>query len=217
MQDRTRPRLTTLCKNAGLFKGRSKASRRRDTKNLLKQGNEVWSRPHSVSSTSSSRVNTSSSCSSSASSSSASSSSASNSSSSRLRRVSSSSALNTTSPKSSSTPGTSTSRTSSRSTSSTTSSSSNSSTSSSSVSTASSSGSSTPKACVPNKPLMQLRGTGSKEERRGRGRGRACGRGLWQGDTGPEVELMRSVSDRKRPQKMGSSRMDHGGTSDLHD
>ncbi|CAI7874930.1 unnamed protein product [Closterium sp. NIES-53] len=34
-------------------------------------------------------------------------------------------------------------------------------------------------------------------------------------DTGPEVELMRSVLDRKRPQKMGSSRMDHGGTSNL--
>ncbi|CAI7782793.1 unnamed protein product, partial [Closterium sp. NIES-53] len=28
---------------------------------------------------------------------------------------------------------------------------------------------------------------------------------------------MRSVTDCKRPQKMGSSRMDHGGTSDLHD
>ncbi|CAI7788262.1 unnamed protein product [Closterium sp. NIES-53] len=36
-----------------------------------------------------------------------------------------------------------------------------------------------------------------------------CRRGLWQGDTGPEVELMRSVLDRKRPQKIGSSRMDH--------
>ncbi|CAI7808353.1 unnamed protein product [Closterium sp. NIES-53] len=37
------------------------------------------------------------------------------------------------------------------------------------------------------------------------------------GDTGPEVELMRSILDRKRPQKMGGSRMDQGGTSDLHD
>ncbi|CAI7924103.1 unnamed protein product [Closterium sp. NIES-53] len=45
----------------------------------------------------------------------------------------------------------------------------------------------------------------------------ARGFSLQQGDTGPEVELMRSVPDRKRPQKMGSSRMDHGGTSDLHD
>ncbi|CAI7903632.1 unnamed protein product [Closterium sp. NIES-53] len=34
---------------------------------------------------------------------------------------------------------------------------------------------------------------------------------------GPEVEQMRCVLDRKRPQKMGSSRMDHGGTSNLHD
>ncbi|CAI7801348.1 unnamed protein product, partial [Closterium sp. NIES-54] len=44
-----------------------------------------------------------------------------------------------------------------------------------------------------------------------------CGRGLWQGDTGPKVELMRGIPDRKRPQKMGGSRMDHGGTSDLHE
>ncbi|CAI7897947.1 unnamed protein product [Closterium sp. NIES-53] len=44
-----------------------------------------------------------------------------------------------------------------------------------------------------------------------------CRRGLRQGDARPEVELMHSVADRKRPQKMGSSRMDHGGTSDLHD
>ncbi|CAI7868558.1 unnamed protein product, partial [Closterium sp. NIES-53] len=43
------------------------------------------------------------------------------------------------------------------------------------------------------------------------------GRGLRSGDMGPEVELMRSILDRKRPQKMGGSRMDQGGTSDLHD
>ncbi|CAI7915311.1 unnamed protein product, partial [Closterium sp. NIES-53] len=42
-----------------------------------------------------------------------------------------------------------------------------------------------------------------------------CGRGLRSGDTGPEVELMRSVLDCKRPQKMGGSCMDQGGTSDL--
>ncbi|CAI7880128.1 unnamed protein product [Closterium sp. NIES-54] len=47
--------------------------------------------------------------------------------------------------------------------------------------------------------------------------GTHCGRGLRQGDTGPKVELMSSIPDRKRPQKMGSNRMDHGGTSDLHD
>ncbi|CAI7829686.1 unnamed protein product, partial [Closterium sp. NIES-53] len=44
-----------------------------------------------------------------------------------------------------------------------------------------------------------------------------CGRGLRQGDTGPEFELMRSVPDRKQPQKVGGSRMDQGGTVDLHD
>ncbi|CAI7782313.1 unnamed protein product, partial [Closterium sp. NIES-54] len=44
-----------------------------------------------------------------------------------------------------------------------------------------------------------------------------CGRGPWQRDTWPEVEMMRGVSDRKRPQKMGSNRIDHGGTSNLHD
>ncbi|CAI7888767.1 unnamed protein product, partial [Closterium sp. NIES-54] len=76
--------------------GRRKTSRRRDTKNLLKQGNEVRARPHSASSTSSSRVNISSSCSSNASSARASnssytSSSASGASFSSLRRVSSSS------------------------------------------------------------------------------------------------------------------------------
>ncbi|CAI7850881.1 unnamed protein product [Closterium sp. NIES-54] len=128
---------------------------RRDTKNLLKQGNKVRSRPHSASSTSSSRASSSSasslssSCtcasSSSATSASASSSSASSPSSSRLHRVSSSSAPNTISPGSSSTLGTSTSRSSSRSTSSTTNYSRNSSTSSSSISSA---GSSTPKACA---------------------------------------------------------------------
>ncbi|CAI7891196.1 unnamed protein product [Closterium sp. NIES-54] len=141
-----------------------KASRRWDTKNLLKQGNEVRSQRHSASSTSitntsssstsSSSVNSSNSSSSSASRANVSSSSATNSSSSsssvtsandsssnasrvsnsRLRRVSSSSAPNTTSLGSSITPSTSTSRTSSRSTSSTTSSSSKSSTSNSSVS-----------------------------------------------------------------------------------
>ncbi|CAI7874058.1 unnamed protein product, partial [Closterium sp. NIES-54] len=41
------------------------------------------------------------------------------------------------------------------------------------------------------------------------------GRGLRVGDTGPGVELPSSVSDRKRPQKMGSSRMDDGGVSNL--
>ncbi|CAI7742448.1 unnamed protein product [Closterium sp. NIES-54] len=127
------------------------AATRRDTKILLKQGNEVRTRPHSAS-----RVNSSSSSSSNASrvsasgssssSSSSSSSNASSPSSSRLRRVPSTSAPNTTSPGSSSTPSTSTSRTSSHSTSCTTSSSSNCSTSSSSVSSASSSSSSTPKA-----------------------------------------------------------------------
>ncbi|CAI7783050.1 unnamed protein product [Closterium sp. NIES-54] len=44
-----------------------------------------------------------------------------------------------------------------------------------------------------------------------------CRRGLREGDTGPDVELMHSVPHQKRPPKMGSSRMDHGGTSDLHD
>ncbi|CAI7851114.1 unnamed protein product, partial [Closterium sp. NIES-53] len=118
----------SLCKTAG----RSKARRRQDTKNLLKQGNEVRSRPHSASSTnttrhttpssstSTSRINCSSSSasragasSSSANSSSfssssdtsatASSSSASSPGSFRLRRVSSSSAPNIASPGSSST------------------------------------------------------------------------------------------------------------------
>ncbi|CAI7845437.1 unnamed protein product [Closterium sp. NIES-54] len=99
--------------------GRSKARRRRDTKNLLKQGNEVRSRPNSASSTSTTRhitpssstssssascasassssANCSSSSNWSATSASASSSSASNPSSSRMCRVSSSSAPNTTS------------------------------------------------------------------------------------------------------------------------
>ncbi|CAI7736126.1 unnamed protein product [Closterium sp. NIES-54] len=136
---------------------------RREMKNLVKQGNEKRSRPHSASitstsrhstpsaATSSSRVNSSSVSSSSSSSSSATSASASAANSSansssvasssssiaRLRWVSSSSsssAPNTTSPTSSSTPGTSNSRTSSCSTSGTTNSSNNSSTSSSSVS-----------------------------------------------------------------------------------
>ncbi|CAI7850430.1 unnamed protein product, partial [Closterium sp. NIES-53] len=44
-----------------------------------------------------------------------------------------------------------------------------------------------------------------------------CRRSLRQGDTGPKVELMRSVPNRKRPQKVGGSRMDQGGTGDLHD
>ncbi|CAI7774624.1 unnamed protein product, partial [Closterium sp. NIES-54] len=100
-----------------------------DTKNLLKQGNEVRARPHCASSTSSSRVNSSSSCSSSAyyarvSNSSYTSSSASGASCSRLRRVSSSSSNNSTS--------------------------------SSSVSTLASSGSSTPTVSALNKPLTQL-------------------------------------------------------------
>ncbi|CAI7876916.1 unnamed protein product, partial [Closterium sp. NIES-53] len=34
--------------------------------------------------------------------------------------------------------------------------------------------------------------------------------GLRPGDPGVEVDLMRRVPDRKRPQKMGGSRMDHG-------
>ncbi|CAI7762689.1 unnamed protein product [Closterium sp. NIES-54] len=128
--------------------GWSKASRRRDTKNLLKQGNEVQSRPHSAT-----KVNSfSSSCSSasraSSLNSSASIATASNFSSSRLRRVSSFSAPNTTCLGSSRIPGTSTSRSDSRSTYSNTSSSSNSSTSSSSSSIA--------KACAQNKPLTQL-------------------------------------------------------------
>ncbi|CAI7860908.1 unnamed protein product, partial [Closterium sp. NIES-53] len=160
--------------------GRIKASRRRDTKNLLKQGNKVRSWPHSAARVNSSRSSSSSATSakafsssaaksssssssanssaanSSSSSSSAASARASSSSRSRLRRVSSSSAPNTTSPGSSSTPGTSTSKTSSRSTSSNTSSSRNYSTFSSSGSSTSSSGSSTPKACAPYKPLTQL-------------------------------------------------------------
>ncbi|CAI7832973.1 unnamed protein product, partial [Closterium sp. NIES-53] len=41
--------------------------------------------------------------------------------------------------------------------------------------------------------------------------------GLRQGDTRLKVDLMRSVLNRERPQKVGSSRMDHGGTSDIHD
>ncbi|CAI7819025.1 unnamed protein product, partial [Closterium sp. NIES-54] len=41
--------------------------------------------------------------------------------------------------------------------------------------------------------------------------------GLRQGDTRLKVDLMRSVLNRERPQKMGSSRMDHGRTSDVHD
>ncbi|CAI7853932.1 unnamed protein product, partial [Closterium sp. NIES-54] len=160
---------TSLC-DARLsdLMGLSLAIRRRDTKNLLKEGNEVRSRPTSASCTSSSRVNNSSSSSSSASSASASSSSsssssassasASSSSSTRLRRVTSSSSPKTTSPCSSSTPGSSTSRTSRCSTSATTSSSSNSSTSSYSVSSSrvSSSYSSTPKAGALSKPLVQL-------------------------------------------------------------
>ncbi|CAI7893226.1 unnamed protein product [Closterium sp. NIES-53] len=128
-----RRRLTTLCKTSGLLswtqEGRRKTSRRRDTKNLLKQGNEVRARPHSASSTSSSRVNSSSSCTSSAAcaracNSSYSSSIASSASCSRLRRVSNSS--------------------------------SNSSTSSSSASRLASSGSPTPTVCALNKPLTQL-------------------------------------------------------------
>ncbi|CAI5963547.1 unnamed protein product [Closterium sp. NIES-64] len=43
------------------------------------------------------------------------------------------------------------------------------------------------------------------------------GGGLRQGDPGLKFELMRCVVNRKRPQKMGSSRMDHGCTSDVHD
>ncbi|CAI7860261.1 unnamed protein product, partial [Closterium sp. NIES-53] len=109
--------------------GRRKTSRRRDTKNLLKQGNKVRARPHSASGTSSSRVNSSSSCSSSASCAKASnssytSSSASGASCSRLRRVSSSSC--------------------------------NSSTSSSSVSKLASPRRSTPTVWALNKPLMSL-------------------------------------------------------------
>ncbi|CAI7840672.1 unnamed protein product, partial [Closterium sp. NIES-53] len=131
------------------------ALRRGDTKNLLKQGNEVQSRLHSASSTSISRVNSSISSSSSASRASASSTSAN---SSRLRRVSNSSSPNTSGPGSSSTPSTSTSRTSSCSTFGTTSSSSNSCTSSSRVSSSrvSNSGSSTLKADALSKPLAQL-------------------------------------------------------------
>ncbi|CAI7861593.1 unnamed protein product, partial [Closterium sp. NIES-54] len=41
--------------------------------------------------------------------------------------------------------------------------------------------------------------------------------GLRTGDSGVEVDLMRRVLDRKRPQKMGGSRMHHGRTSDVHD
>ncbi|CAI7789161.1 unnamed protein product [Closterium sp. NIES-54] len=41
--------------------------------------------------------------------------------------------------------------------------------------------------------------------------------GLQQGDTTLKVDLMRSILNRERPQKMGSSRMDHGRTSDVHD
>ncbi|CAI7813276.1 unnamed protein product, partial [Closterium sp. NIES-54] len=122
----------------------------------------VRSRPHSVSNTSSSKVNSSSSCSSSASGSSAK---ASSSSSSWLHRVSSSNALNTTSPGSSCTPGTSTSRTSSRSAC-TTSSSCDSSTPSSSVSSVSSSSSSAPKAWAPSKPLTQPLRSTSRTTRR---------------------------------------------------
>ncbi|CAI7886337.1 unnamed protein product, partial [Closterium sp. NIES-54] len=44
-----------------------------------------------------------------------------------------------------------------------------------------------------------------------------CGRGLRQVGTGPEVELMHSVPDRKRPQEMGSCRMDHGDYADPRD
>ncbi|CAI7837555.1 unnamed protein product, partial [Closterium sp. NIES-54] len=43
------------------------------------------------------------------------------------------------------------------------------------------------------------------------------GCGLRQGDTRLKVDLMRNVLNRERPQKMGSSRMDHGRTSDVHD
>ncbi|CAI7818153.1 unnamed protein product [Closterium sp. NIES-53] len=102
------------------------SSRRQDTKNVLKQGNEGRARPHRASYT---RVNNSSSCTSSASwarasNSSYSSSNASSASCSRLRRVSSSSSKSSTSY--------------------------------SCVSRLASSGSPTPTVCALNKPLTQL-------------------------------------------------------------